>query len=161
MAQVYIGLGSNLENPLGQIEQALKKLIAIKGIDKVKISAFYKSKPMGPQNQPDFINAVASFITSMPAEQLLDELHKIENLHGRVRTEHWGARTLDLDILMYGSEVIKTDRLTIPHKGINERNFVLYPLNDLADSDFEIPTLGKLKDLLESCAMDGLQRLDK
>lgn len=160
MAQVYIGLGSNLENPLSRLQQALKQLTEIKEFDKLKMSAFYKSKPMGPKNQPDYINAVAGFITTMPAEQVLDELHKIENLHGRTRTEHWGPRTLDLDILLYDSEVIKTDRLTIPHIGISERNFVLYPLHELVDSDFEIPTMGKLKDLLESCEMDGLQRLD-
>ena len=114
---------------------------------------------MGPQDQPDYINAVVEVSTALAAEQLLDELQKIEQEQGRVRKERWGARTLDLDILLYGNEVINTERLIVPHSGISERNFVLYPLRDLVDLNFVISGLGTMSELLSACPMDGINRL--
>jgi 2-amino-4-hydroxy-6-hydroxymethyldihydropteridine diphosphokinase len=159
MDNVFVGLGSNLENPLSQLKQAIEHLKQVKAVKLVAVSNFYSSPPMGPQDQPDYINAVIQISTKLEPELLLDELQKIEKQQGRVRKERWGARTLDLDILLYGTDVINSERLTVPHSGISERNFVLYPLRDLVSLDFEIPGLGMLKELLAACPMDNLKRL--
>ena len=161
MDNVFIGLGSNLDEPLSQLKQAIEHLKQLKTVKFVNVSKFYRSPPMGPQDQPDYINAVVELSTTLTAEQLLDELQKIEQQQGRVRKQHWGARTLDLDILLYGSEVINTDHLIVPHSGISQRNFVLYPLSDLVDSIFTIPDLGTISELLASCPMDGIKRLSE
>jgi len=160
MDKVFIGLGSNLSSPLSQLKKAVDALKKINDSQLINVSHFYRSLPMGPQEQPDYINAVAEIKTSLSAEQLLDALQKIENEQGRVRQQRWGARTLDLDILLYGDEVINTERLTVPHYGMKERNFVLYPLSELINGDFNIPNMGTIKKLLASCSADGLQRLD-
>lgn len=161
MNTVFIGLGSNLDEPLFQLKKSINNLKQLEAIDVVNVSSFYRSDPMGPQDQPDYINAVAELSTSLSAEQLLDVLQEIENNQGRIRKQRWGARTLDLDILLFSDKVINSERLTVPHKGISERNFVLYPLNDLVDEDFEIPNLGKLGDLLSACSMTGITQLAK
>jgi 2-amino-4-hydroxy-6-hydroxymethyldihydropteridine diphosphokinase len=161
MKKVFIGLGSNLDDPLSQLKKAIEYLKQHKMLNVINISTFYSSLPMGPQDQPDFINAVVEIATSLSAEQLLDELQKIERQQGRERKQHWGARTLDLDILLYGSEVINTERLMVPHRGISERNFVLYPLNDLVEKNFRIPGLGKISELLTTCPMTGITRLSE
>ncbi len=161
MTNVFIGLGSNLDEPLSQLREAIGHLKKVKNLDLIKVSSFYSSAPMGPQDQPDYINAVVEVTTSLNAEQLLDELQAIENKQGRVRSQHWGARTLDLDILLYGSEVIKTERLTVPHSGISKRNFVLYPLRDLVDENFEIHESGNISQLLAACPITGITRLNE
>lgn len=161
MTNVFIGLGSNLDDPLSQLRNAIGNLKKVKNLNLIKVSSFYSSVPMGPQDQPDYINAVVEITTSLSAEHLLDELQKIENKQGRVRSQHWGARTLDLDILLYGSEVINSERLTVPHSGISERNFVLYPLRDLVDENFEIPELGNISQLLTACPVIGITRLNE
>ena len=159
MNTVFIGLGSNLDEPLLQIKSAVASLKEINDTKFISLSSNYRSAPMGPQDQPDYINAVAKVDTNLSAENFLDELQNIENKQGRVRKQHWGARTLDLDILLYSNEVISTERLTVPHIGISERNFVLLPLNDLVDDDFEIPSVGKISELLAACPMTGIKRL--
>ena len=161
MDNVFIGLGSNLDEPLLQLKKAVEHLKQVKNIELIKVSDFYSSAPMGPQDQPDYINAVVEITTSLNAEQLLDECQNIENKQGRVRSQRWGARTLDLDILLYGNDVINTERLTVPHSGISERNFVLYPLHDLVDDDFVISQLGKISQLLIACPVAGVTRLSK
>lgn len=161
MKNVFIGLGSNLDEPLFQVKKAVECLKQHNMLNVIKVSHFYSSPPMGPQDQPDFINAVVEISTDLSADKLLDELQYIENKQGRVRSQHWGARTLDLDILLYGNDVINTERLTVPHSGISERNFVLYPLSDLVDVDFEISTLGKLSELLAACPMAEVRRLSE
>lgn len=158
--KVYIGLGSNLSDPLEQLNLAVATLNKHQAISNLKVSSFYKSKPMGPQDQPDYINAVAAFDTELMPEQLLDELQKIEQCQGRIRDKRWGARTLDLDILLFGDETINTARLTIPHYGLRERNFVLYPLAEIVTDDFLIPQLGEIKKLIQNCSITGLERLD-
>lgn len=160
MKKVFIGLGSNLDKPLSQIKEAIAQIEKNVDITLVKVSPFYCSAPMGPQDQPDYINAVAEVTTNLSAEQLLDELQEIENKHGRVRLQRWGARTLDLDILLFADEVIKSKRLTVPHCGIAERNFVLYPLYDLVDESFKLPSLGSIKELLKHCPDTDLKRLE-
>lgn len=161
MDKVFIGLGSNLDEPLSQLKKAIERLKQVKESHLLNVSAFYQSAPMGPQDQPDYINAVVEISTSLTAEQLLDELQEIENKQGRVRTQRWGARTLDLDILLFGNEIINTERLRVPHCGISERNFVLYPLHDLVDSDFNIPKAGIMSKLLAQCPMTGIERLNE
>lgn len=159
MDNVFIGLGSNLDNPLLQLKQAIAQLKWLESVTVKNVSSFYSSRPMGPQDQPDYINAVVEISTSLIPEHLLDELQKIEQQQGRVRKERWGARTLDLDILLYGDNVINTERLIVPHSGIKQRNFVLYPLSDLVDLSFNIPNAGNIKELLNTCPMDGIIRL--
>lgn len=159
MNTVFVGLGSNLDEPLLQIKRAIASLKEIKDTKFISVSSNYRSAPMGPQDQPDYINAVVKLDTNLSAENFLDELQSIENKQGRVRNQRWGARTLDLDILLYGDNLINTERLTVPHIGISERNFVLYPLSDLVDDDFEIPGIGKINELLAVCSVEGITRL--
>lgn len=129
----YVALGSNLGDSVNHIMSGLQALANHSELDSLSVSHFYKSKPHGPQDQPDYINAAVEFKTTLKAEALLDELQKIENENGRSRkgVERWGARTLDLDLLLYGDKSINTERLTVPHPRICERAFVLYPLRDL------------------------------
>lgn len=130
---VYIGLGSNLEDPLSQVGTALLELAEIPQTQLVHQSSLYKSKPMGPKNQDDYINCVVELSTQLPPISLLNQLQKIENEHGRVRNQQqWGSRTLDLDILLYAQQTISNLRLTVPHYGIKERMFVLLPLSEIA-----------------------------
>lgn len=161
MSRVFIGLGSNLDDPITQLKKALDQLSQLENVKLIETSAFYQSKPMGPQDQPDFINAVAELETTLPAEKLLDELQAIEQSQGRVRYQHWGPRTLDLDILLYGDDVIMSGRLTIPHPGISKRNFVLYPLADIVGFDFKIAGMGTIKELLTSFISDELHRIEE
>ncbi|GAA6134169.1 2-amino-4-hydroxy-6-hydroxymethyldihydropteridine diphosphokinase [Oceaniserpentilla sp. 4NH20-0058] len=128
---IYIGLGSNLDQPLQHVEQAFQSLASHKHFQNAKLSGIYQSKPVGPQDQPDFINAVAHAQTQLGPHDVLDCLQSIENVHGRVRLRHWGERSLDLDLLMYGQAQIRTPRLTVPHSHMLQRSFVLYPLADL------------------------------
>lgn len=128
----FIGLGSNLDDPAGHICQALEALAELPDTRLAAHSSLYRSPPMGPPDQPDYINAVAELHTALAPEHLLDHLHAIEQQHGRERTEHWGPRTLDLDLLLYGDQKINTSRLTVPHAGMRERAFVLYPLQEIA-----------------------------
>jgi len=155
----YIGLGSNLSDPQMQLEQALSALAALPACRHLKASSFYRSRPMGPQDQPQYINAVASLETDLEPEALLDTLQAIENEQGRLRDEHWGPRTLDLDILLYGAELMNSARLTIPHPGLAEREFVLYPLFELAPG-LVIPGLGDLVELVRRCQPNGIERVE-
>lgn len=156
---VYIGLGANLAEPVQQLERAVAALQNVPGSALVKVSGFYSSKPMGPQDQPDYVNAVAALATSLSAEDLLTQLQRIELEQGRQRKdERWGARTLDLDILLFGDEMIQTERLTVPHYGMKVREFVLYPLAEL-DSELVLPDGTVLNELLQTVPLNGLSRL--
>jgi len=155
---VYVGLGSNLDDPQQQVTRALEELAALPLTELDARSSLYRSKPMGPQDQPDYINAVARLRTLLSAEVLLDRLQAIESQHARVRSQHWGPRTLDLDLLLYGENIIQTERLNVPHPGIAERNFVLYPLAEI-DGQLEIPGQGQLMKFLQQCPDTGLTRV--
>jgi 2-amino-4-hydroxy-6-hydroxymethyldihydropteridine diphosphokinase len=155
---VYIGLGSNLDNPEQQIASALLNLNEIKGCRLIKDSGLFKSPPMGPQDQPDYLNAVALIETTLNAEILLDQLQLIENNHGRIRSRYWGERTLDLDILLYGNDMISTERLTVPHIGLTQREFVLYPLQKISP-ELNVPGKGNIMDLIEACPVSGIEYL--
>lgn len=130
----YIGLGSNLGDSREILREAFQKL-GILGT--VKASKLYHSPPMGPQDQPHYHNAVVELQTSLAPLDLLDQLQKIEQESGRIRTRRWGERTLDLDLLLYGDERIQHERLSVPHIGVLERDFVLLPLLDL-DANLQI-----------------------
>lgn len=159
--QSYIGLGSNLDNPELQLDTALGALDDIPETRLVKNSSFYRSAPLGPSDQPDFINAVALLDSGLTAGQLLVRLQTIENRQGRVRdSQRWGPRTLDLDLLLYGSRIIEEPELTVPHPGIRHRNFVLVPLLELAP-ELEIPGLGRADELLAATGCAGIIRLDR
>jgi len=133
MIRVYIALGSNLAKPVDQVNCALEALAHMHRTKLVVCSAFYRRKPLGPQNQPDFLNAVVALDTELPPEELLDCTQAIEQNQGRVRKlERWGPRTLDLDMLLYGDRVINTERLTVPHYDMKNREFMLYPLAEIA-----------------------------
>lgn len=156
----YIGLGSNLANPGQQLRDALRAIDALPHCEILATSSFYASKPMGPQEQPDYVNAVACVRTTLEPLALLDVLQHIEQNQGRVRDgQRWGARTLDLDILLYGDQHIENARLTVPHYGMREREFVLYPLVEIAPA-LTLPGGEKLKTILHNCPSNGLTRLD-
>ena len=159
MVEAYIGLGSNLDEPIKQVQQALQELAQLPESRFIRASSLYRSKPMGPQDQADFINAVACLETALNPWQLLDELHQLEQRHQRVRQQHWGPRTLDLDILLYGDDHIHEAQLIIPHVGLGERNFVLYPLQEIMDEQYFIPGMGTLAELIGKIPSDGLERL--
>lgn len=158
--QVYIGLGSNLDDPVRQIRQAFAELRASDSLIFVRRSKLYRSPPMGPRDQPNYVNAVALIETRLPPLDLLTILQDLERQHNRIRERHWGPRTLDLDLLLYGSQVIDEPGLQVPHPGLHERAFVLYPLMDVA-RDLEIPGHGTLLDLLARCPFDGLECIDE
>jgi 2-amino-4-hydroxy-6-hydroxymethyldihydropteridine diphosphokinase len=158
--RVYIGLGSNLEQPQQQILTAIRDIEAIAGLELVAQSSLYHSPPMGPQDQPDYINAVVAVETELAPLAVLDALQHIEQSHGRIRKRHWGERTLDLDILLVDDRVINETRLTVPHPGIAERAFVVYPLAEIAP-DLTIPGKGKLADIKANCPLDGLKQLNE
>lgn len=135
----HIGLGSNLSEPIKQVQAAIDEIKKIVQSHVINVSSLYLSKPMGPQDQNDYINAVLALETTLAPLELLDALQTIENKAGRVRKEdRWGARILDLDIILFGNEIISTERLTVPHYGMREREFVLVPLAEIA-ADVIIP----------------------
>ena len=155
----YIGLGSNLGEPLQQLDAAFTALNKLSGSRVTKRSSFYTSKPMGPADQPDYINAVAELETALAPQDLLLALQAIEQLQGRDRSgPRWGPRTLDLDLLLYADEVINTERLQVPHPGLAERDFVLIPLAEIAP-ELVIPGQPALKQLIQNCQNYGLERL--
>ncbi|NNH79153.1 2-amino-4-hydroxy-6-hydroxymethyldihydropteridine diphosphokinase [Acinetobacter sp. ANC 5380] len=138
----YIGLGSNLGDSRQILLEAVQKLATL---GTVKTSKLYQSPPMGPQDQPNYLNAVVQLETDLAPLVLLDELQRLEQESGRVRLRRWGERTLDLDLLVYGQEHIQNERLTVPHVGLFERDFVVIPLLDL-DANIQIKAQ-RLKDL--------------
>ena len=138
MTETIIGMGSNLDHPEEQVITACRELSRIPETILVQMSSLYSSVPVGPQDQPNFVNSVALLRTELNPEQLLDALQDIENRHRRVRLRHWGPRTLDLDILFFGSAVIDTERLQIPHPEFRNRVFTVIPLLEILP-DFRIP----------------------
>ena len=127
----FIALGSNLDDPYTHVVSAFGELDTIPLTTVVKRSGIYESEPYGVKDQPNFINAVAEVTTQLSPFELLEQLQQIENRHKRVRTMHWGPRTLDLDLIMYEQQIIDTEKLKLPHPGMALRSFVLKPLMDL------------------------------
>ena len=157
----YIGIGSNLETPSLQVRRAWERLKALPDTRAVRCSPLYRSRPFGPSAQPEFVNAVAGVLTRLEARALLGELKAIERSLGRpAEGPRWGPRIIDLDLLVCGRERRTDADLALPHPGIVERNFVLYPLADLAP-DLDVPGLGRVIELKARVASEGLWRLDE
>lgn len=155
----YVGLGSNLQNPSQQINSALQALAQLTDCKNVRCSHWYGSKAIGPGEQPDYINAAVYLETRLDALSLLHKLQAIENEHGRQRDIRWGARTLDLDLLLYADECINTTELQLPHPEICNRNFVLYPLYDLCP-ELIFPNGETLTAVIKPMTMDGMYRIE-
>ncbi|WP_439826363.1 2-amino-4-hydroxy-6-hydroxymethyldihydropteridine diphosphokinase [Aeromonas caviae] len=156
MIEVFVAIGSNLADPLGQARRAIAALATLPESELRQTSRLYGSRPMGPADQPDYVNAVARLATRLSPLALLDELQRIEQAQGRVRKdERWGPRTLDLDLLLYGDEVIRHERLTVPHYDMKEREFVLLPLAEIAPS-LVLPCGTPLTELVARCPRNGL-----
>lgn len=153
----YIGLGSNLDDPHEHVKNAVQELDQHPQIQLKRLSPWYQSQAIGPE-QPDYINGAALIATSLDAETLLDALQQIEQEHSRVRKERWGPRTLDLDILMFNNTEYQSDRLTIPHREMTKRNFVLQPLVDI-NSELRLPDGRLLADILNIIGLEGLTEL--
>lgn len=158
MLSAYIGLGSNLGDPAAQLCAALAALSRMPETRLAARSSLYRSAPVGDAGPPDFVNAVARVETGLAAEALLDALQGIERAHGRQRPFPGAPRTLDLDLLLYGSQRIATERLSVPHPRMHERAFVLLPLLEL-DPDAQIPDLGAARDCLRSVAGQNVERM--
>lgn len=161
MVVAYIGLGSNLDDPHTQVSRALDELATLPRTRLLASSSLYRSAPLGPQDQPHYINAVAAVETELSAAVLLTELQRLEAGHGRQRGAlRWGPRTLDLDLLLYGQQCIDTPDLCVPHPGLSRRNFVLYPLHEIAP-ELVVPALGAVAELVAACGSEGLEKLEE
>lgn len=158
--QAFIGLGSNLADPVAQLDRALVALDHRAGIRVAAVSSYYRTAPWGETAQPFFVNAVARLETSLAPEALLDALQDIEAAAGRTRERRWGPRTLDLDLLVFEGDPVQTARLTLPHPHLHERAFVLVPLAELAPT-LEIPGHGTVADLLARVERSGVERLHR
>jgi 2-amino-4-hydroxy-6-hydroxymethyldihydropteridine diphosphokinase len=156
----YVGIGSNLNTPVARVREAFARLSALPVVSSLRRSRLYSSLPMGPQDQPPYVNAVAGFVTRLGARELLDELFVIEQDMGRNRTTRWGPRTIDLDLLWMLDSAIDEPGLMVPHPGVSTRNFVLYPLADIAPA-LHIPGLGNVQDLLRGVGGHGISVLDE
>ena len=149
MTVAYIAIGSNLASPLEQVNAALKALGDIPESHILTVSSFYRTPPLGPQDQPDYLNAAVALETSLAPEELLNHTQRIELQQGRVRkAERWGPRTLDLDIMLFGDEVINSPRLTVPHYDMKNRGFMLWPLFEIAP-DLHFPDGPALRAVLD------------
>ncbi len=152
----YIGVGSNLDDPRAQVQKAVEKLRAVRDTRLVSVSPLYGSVPFGPVRQADFVNGVVGVLTQLDPPTLLREMRAIEAALGRpAQHEKWGPRIIDLDLLVYGSERRDDPALTLPHPGIPARNWVLYPLADIAP-DLDVPGLGRVAGLKGGVAPQGL-----
>ncbi|WP_339880409.1 2-amino-4-hydroxy-6-hydroxymethyldihydropteridine diphosphokinase [Pseudidiomarina gelatinasegens] len=158
MATVYIGLGANLGNPEQTLKEAIFELSGLSQFARLRASSLYASKPMGPAEQPDYVNAVVCAETDLAPLAVLDLLQAIEHQFGRQRSLRWGPRTLDLDLLLYGNETISLPRLTIPHPGLTERDFVVVPLAEL-NSELVLPDGRSLLSVQATMAHHDLQKI--
>jgi 2-amino-4-hydroxy-6-hydroxymethyldihydropteridine diphosphokinase len=160
----YVALGSNLGRPRERVREALERLRSIEDTRLEAVSRLYETAPLGPQDQPDFVNAVAGVITLKSPHGLLEALLAVERTMGRIRAERWGPRVIDLDLVwMVGGLPMaagpmalgRSPALELPHPGVSRRNFVLYPLCDIAPT-LDIPGLGRVLDLKARVAADGI-----
>ncbi|MDX1811696.1 MAG: 2-amino-4-hydroxy-6-hydroxymethyldihydropteridine diphosphokinase [Gammaproteobacteria bacterium] len=155
----YIGLGGNLGDSLTIFHQVIEDLNAHSEVQIQKVSSFYRTQPLDNADQPEYLNAVLSLETELSPHQLLDLLQGLENKYGRQRTDkRWDSRTLDLDILLYGEQRISDNRLQIPHRELAHRDFVIFPLYEIAPQ-LQIPGLGSLEDLQSRCENRGMKKL--
>ena len=158
MTVAYIAIGSNLASPLEQVNAAVEALNAIPESRVAAVSAFYRTPPLGPQDQPDYLNAAVALETTLAADVLLSHTQRIELQQGRQRkAERWGPRTLDLDIMLFGQDIIHTDNLTVPHYDMYNRGFMLWPLFEIAPT-LIFPDGVSLRQRLDALAENGPAR---
>ncbi len=156
----YVGIGSNLDQPADQVQRALHALSGLPQTRLVLQSSLYVSKPLGPAMQPDFVNAVAALLTQLPAVAFFGALRALERALGREPPRlRWGPRRIDLDLLLFDAEQLDSAELTLPHPGIVQRNFVLYPLLEVAP-ELNVPGRGRVAELAARVDAAGIWRLD-
>jgi 2-amino-4-hydroxy-6-hydroxymethyldihydropteridine diphosphokinase len=155
----YVAIGSNLESPRDRVLEAMERLGALSAPNALLRSHLYVSRPLGPQDQPDFVNAAAGLLTQDSPQALLARLLEIERSMGRKRRERWGPRVIDLDLVWMVDAAVDEPRLKVPHPGVSTRNFVLYPLADIAPT-IKIPGMGTVLDLKRSVGGDGISVLE-
>jgi 2-amino-4-hydroxy-6-hydroxymethyldihydropteridine diphosphokinase len=156
---VYIGVGSNVDDPRAQVEQAIERLASIPQLRPIRSSSLYRSRPFGPIAQPDFVNAVVGALTGLGSRALLAELLALERAMGRpAQHQKWGPRVIDLDLLVFGNEQASGGLLELPHPGIRDRNFVLVPLAEVAP-DLEVPGVGCIAQAALRASREGLWAL--
>jgi len=161
MHRCFIGIGSNLADPVQQTQLAWQAMADLAHTQLLQASSLYGSDPMGPADQPPYVNSVACLQTELAALDLLDALQHIENQQGRVRSnQRWTARTLDLDLLLYEQQVLSCERLIVPHPGITVRSFVLQPLLEIC-ADCVIPGHGPASSFLDSAPNLGIHKLQE
>ncbi|MCL1074301.1 2-amino-4-hydroxy-6-hydroxymethyldihydropteridine diphosphokinase [Shewanella dokdonensis] len=158
MPRVYVALGANLAEPKQQLDQATAALAELASGHSLRVSTYYRSAPMGDVPQPEYLNAVASFDTDLAPIALLDALQAIEVAQGRTREVRWGPRTLDLDLLLYGTQIIDLPRLQVPHYGMQQRAFVLIPLAELSPR-LQLPCGTLISDLIDADMQRAVQPL--
>jgi 2-amino-4-hydroxy-6-hydroxymethyldihydropteridine diphosphokinase len=156
----YVAIGSNLNHPQARVLEAFERLAALPAACPVLRSRLYVTRPLGPQDQPDFVNAAAGLVTQLTARELLAGLLGIEQAMGRNRQERWGPRVIDLDLIWMLGEPIDEPGLTVPHPGVSTRNFVLYPLADIAPT-LAIPGHGTVSELMRRVGDDGISDLEQ
>jgi 2-amino-4-hydroxy-6-hydroxymethyldihydropteridine diphosphokinase len=157
--RAFVGLGSNLQDPVRQVREASIALDAQPETAVINVSRLFRSAPIGPPGQPDYVNAAACLETALSATALLHFLQQIEQRQGRTRSERWGPRTLDLDLLLYDDSIIQSPGLSVPHPRLHERAFVLLPLLDL-DAELTVPGRGRADDLLSRISTDDINPLE-
>ena len=150
MNQVFIGIGSNKNHPYFRIYSVLKQINRLKSTFIVKKSSLYETKPLGPQGQPNFINAIIEIKTNFDPHELLSELQDLEKQHNRKKTKKWGPRSIDLDILIYNKIIMDSKDLIIPHPGLEYREFVLLPLYEITGYGYEVPKYGRVSNLIKN-----------
>jgi len=157
----YLGIGSNLGDPIENCRTALREISSLKNVQVLRRSSLYRTEPVGETPQDWFVNGVVEIRTTFTAPQLVKALQWVEQALGRERNERWGPRTIDIDILLYGQEIIKTQSLVVPHPEMHKRRFVLAPLNEIAPYVIH-PLYGvSMKGLLDRLEDDhGVERID-
>jgi 2-amino-4-hydroxy-6-hydroxymethyldihydropteridine diphosphokinase len=159
MNNIFIALGSNLENPKEQVKNGILSIKKINGIKILSESNLYETPPVGILDQPNFVNAVIKIHSNLNPYKLLDKLLKIENIAGRIRVGKNGPRILDLDILLFNDLILNGKNLTIPHPRMHERLFVLMPLKDI-DENIVIPNHGTIKHIINKLAPENINRIE-
>lgn len=158
MPRIYVAIGANLNNPKQQLDDACSSLIQLADFNSFQVSSYYRSRPMGNVEQPDYLNGVTSFTSDLTPLRLLDKLQQIELEQGRKRLVHWGPRTLDLDLLLYDNQIINHARLTVPHYGMKQRAFVLIPLFEIAP-DLFLPCGTHISTLITKTMTNELKKI--
>ena len=158
MISCYIGLGSNLNQPADQLRAACACLQAIPKSNLICVSSVYRTSPVGKLDQPDFLNAAVKLDTELTVLSLFDSLQEIEKIQGRIRTERWGARNIDIDILLFGDKTLSNPRLTVPHPRLHLRMFVLTPLTEICGPSMRLPSGFLLKQVIENCPSERVEK---